>query len=177
MSNAEVKVEFNIKRPFRTLCGWPARLVGVLQRRSNPYVVAVWNPNFKSEELHVYPANGEHTAPRPEGDLHPLNLEETPDDDYWAWAAPDSKRDTVPLHAYVFKEPSWPAYQNVARLDHSSLITPLVNGWTALTYGTDREDEHRPLTKMKFYNHRTGDVFSLHFTPMDQRELENKNGN
>jgi hypothetical protein len=174
---AEAKVEFNIKRPFRTRCGWPARLVGVLQRRSNPYVVAVWNPNYNSEELHAYPQDGGFPSQVGIPDTHPLDLLEIPDDDYWAWRAPPKGQVESHVHAFVTKEPNWPANANVMRLDHWSMCTPLVRGWDILHEGYDNEKEPRPLTQMKFYNQRTGDVFVLHFTPMDQRELENQNGN
>lgn len=178
MMTAEAQVEFNITRPFRTRCGWPARLVGTLQRRSNPYVVAVWNPNYKSEELHVYPSNGEH-SPMVEGEDHPLDLVEIPDDDYWKWATGSTDEGRVPeppAHAFITKEPSWPVNANVCRLDSMSMVTRLVRGWDILHEGYDREDEPRPLTRFKLYNARTGDVFIVRFTPMDEREMENRNG-
>lgn len=176
-STAEAQVTFNIRRPFRTHCGWPARLVGVLQRRSNPYVVAVWNPNYKAEELHTYGADGKFKDDPDEGQVHHFDLVELTNDEYFAWSAPENGVADQPCHAFVVKEPSWPKDQNVARLDHFSLITPLVRGWDLLSEGYDNKEHQRPLTRMKFYNQRTGDVFVLHFTPMDQRELEAKNGN
>ena len=175
MITPDAQVSFNIMRPFRTRCGWPARLLGVLQRRANPYVVAVWNPNYRSEEMHVYPQSGEHSSDV-EGEAHPLDLVEIPDDEYWDWRAPPKGQVETPVHAFVTKEPSWPANANVMRLDSMSMCTPLIRGWDILHEGYDHRDEPRPLTQMKFYNQRTGDVFVLHFTPMDQRELEHRNG-
>jgi hypothetical protein len=166
-------VPFNIKRPFRTAVGWPARLVGVLQRKSNPYVVAVWNPEWKAEELHTYPASGKHSATI---EAHPLDLEEIPDAEYWQWAAPERGAPQLPVHAYVVKEESWPINANPMRLDHMNMGTDLVRGWFLLHEGYDNKEEPRPLTRFTMYNSRTGDRFTVHFTPMDQREMEAKRG-
>jgi hypothetical protein len=166
-------VAFNILRPFRTTVGWPARLVGVLQRRSNPYVVAVWNPEWKSEELHVYPASGKHSSTL---DPHPLDLVEIPDEEYWKWAAPAKGTPETPVHAFVTREQSVPPGTPVSALDFN-LITPLVRGWHATSEGYDNRDEPSPLRGgFKLYNERTGDVFRVRFTPMDQRELEARDG-
>lgn len=176
--NAEVKTEtpvvpFNILRPVRTAVGWPARLVGVLQRRSNPYVVAVWNPEWKSEELHTYPMTGKHTG---SNEAHPLDLEEIPDEEYWQWAAPAPGAPQIPVHAFIRKETSWPVNANPMRLDLMSMGTDLVRGWTLLHEGYDNKQEPRPLTRFTMYNDRTGDRFTVIFTPMDPRELEARDG-
>lgn len=175
-TKTEVKVQdqpaFNINRPIRTAVGWPARIVGVLQRRSNPYVVAVWNPEWKSEELHTYPASGKHQATI---DPHPLDLVEIPDDEYWDWAAAREGKQ-IPVHAFIVKEPSWPVNRNVLSLDPVLMATDLVRGWSFLHDGFDNKEEPRPLTRLTMYNDRTGDRFTVHFTPMDARELEVRNG-
>jgi hypothetical protein len=175
MSEASPKIEvaFNIRRPFRTAVGWPARLIGVLQRRSNPYVVAVWNPEWKSEELHVYPASGKHTATL---DAHPLDLEEIPDDEYWAWIGPEAGAPLKHTHAYIVKEENWPVNANPMRLDTMSMGTDLVRGWHLLHEGFDNKSEPRPLTRFTMYNDRTGDRFTVHFTPMDDREVGARDG-
>lgn len=49
---------FNPDLPFQTKCGWPARLVGKLQRRGFPLVVAIMNPAFDAEEMHCYALDG-----------------------------------------------------------------------------------------------------------------------
>jgi hypothetical protein len=172
-SVATVTVPFNILRPFRTSVGWPARLVGVLQRRSNPFVVAVWNPNWKSEELHVYPASGKHAATI---EPHPLDLVRISDEDYWRWVAPAKGMAPTPVHAFIVKVENWPVNANPMRLDTMSMCTDLVRGWSLLHEGFDHKEEPRPLRDLKLYNDRTGEVFVLHFTPMDQQELETKNG-
>lgn len=169
ITESKTEVAFNIQRPFRTAIGWPARLIGVLQRRANPYVVAVWNPNYKSEELHAYPLSGKHMGTI---EAHPLDLEEISDDEYYAWAAAHPDQPQVPTHAFIIKEPSWPVNANPMRLDTTSMGTELVRGWHLLHAGYDNKSEPRPLTSFKMYNDRTGDVFSVYFTPMDKQELE-----
>lgn len=160
---------FRFRLPFRTRCGWPARLVGVLQRRSNPYVVAVWNPNFKSEELHAYPEEGVFPTG---GANHPLDLVELNDDDYYAWASPESGKDEMPVHAHVVREPDWPRNCNPLRRDRFSMMTELVRGWYILHEGYDNRENQFPLREARFYNSRTGNMFALRFTPMDPREVE-----
>jgi hypothetical protein len=165
------EVPFNILRPFRTAVGWPARLVGVLQRRSNPYVVAVWNPEWKAEELHTYPMTGKHMATI---EPNPLDLVEIPDDEYWDWAARNPE--PRPVHAFIRKETSWPIGANPFHHDASSMGSELVRGWIAMHEGYDREESPRPLQRITLFNSRTGDRFTVIFTPMDKRELEPRNG-
>lgn len=169
MNSLAFEPSFNILMPIRTVVGWPARVIGILQRRSNPYVVALWNPTWKSEELHTYPASGKHQG---SVEANPLDLVNIPDAEYFAWAAPGEGKTETPVHAFVVKEPDWPRNQNVARLDSMSLITPMHRGWSMLSEGFDRATSPRPLPNMKFYNERTGNVFTLRFSPMDKQELE-----
>lgn len=173
VDNSPISEKLNIRLPFRTKCGWPARLVGVLQRTAFPYVVAVWNPAFNAEELHTYgedglqPVNGnyDHDKGVEGGMLSLVNI------GYDEWRR--ISRDTM-LHAYVVELPSYPPKCNPFLHDHFRMGTALVRGWMAMHDGFDSKDNPRPLKCIELVNTDTGQRFSVHFNPVDKIEVSHK---
>jgi hypothetical protein len=158
---------FRIDRPFKTKCGWPARLVGVLHRTAFQYVVAVWNPALNAEELHCYGANGQQPVdtiglcdPKPGVGMGALSLvnDEVLEDSL--------KQDSL-IHAHVAPMRSYPAGENVFRHDLYSMGTDLVRNWMVMHEGYSNDF---PLTRLYFHNKLTGQNIAVHFSPITDVE-------
>lgn len=171
--NKEVVVEqpFRFNLPFQTKCGWPARLVGVLQRTAFPYVVAVWNPVFGAEEMVCYAHDGEQPVkdgiePQHGALKGPLSLVNCSDDWYYR------TKQVTHLNAWVEKRTAWPPNCNAMQHDHWSMGTPLVRGWIALHEGFGRSDFPDPLRWVELVNEVSGERFRVHFTPVEEELLK-----
>jgi hypothetical protein len=164
VSNEAIPFRFNL--PFHTKCGWPARLLGVVQRAAFPYVVAVWNPTFGGEEIHSYGEDGNRHE-----NVDGLTLVNTSDEEYYG-----TTRDTR-VHAYVKEMPSWPPNCNAMRHDLWNMGTPLLRGWIALHEGYGRPDFPDPLRWVELVNEVSGQRFRVHFHPVHGAELRYKERN
>ena len=155
---------FTYNQPFRTTCGWPARLLGVLERTAFPYVVAVLNPQFDSEELHCYGPDGQDPSELREFSLankeskparSPLSLVNIADDEYFAVTQ------ETEVHACIMPMHNFPPNSNPFHHDHSNMGTALVGGWTVMHSG------YGPQPLRRFYlNHAvTGQNIKVVLTP------------
>lgn len=158
---------FRIDRPFKTKCGWPARLVGILHRTAFQYVVAVWNPVFNAEELHCYEADGQQPVDtigfydlKPGVEMGALSLVNDE-------ALEDSLKQDSIVHAHVAPLPSFPAGSNAFHHDIGSMGTPLVRNWMVMHEGYSNDF---PLTRLYFHNQLTGQNLGIHFSPMSDFE-------
>lgn len=157
-----------LNQPIQTKCGWPARVVGTLQRTSFPLVVAVMNPAFGAEELHCYNMDGstpiravyasgdavEGQEGAEHGALSLVNVDVFEQLDNW--------KPTDHTTPFVEHLSDWPLNTNPCRLDLSNMHTVLVKGWHLLHSGYDNEKEPHQLNMVHFYNARSGQRFTVH---------------
>lgn len=164
---------FRITIPFRTKCGWPARLLGVLKDGDYPYVVAVQNPGIGREEVVLYDKSGSLPV-KDAGGLDmgcvdgALSLVNISDDEYFAVAP------ATHVTAAVEELPSWPPNCNSMRHDHFSMGTPLVRGWIALHEGYGRPGDIDPLRNVTLVNEKSGQRFVVRFAPVATPKGETK---
>lgn len=163
--------KFDHRFPFTTKAGWPARLVGVLQRRAYPLVVAVSNPAFDmAEEVHCYDfdgrqpmrvvyATGEVTSPHEgavDGMMSLVNIEES---------GHLLIRKGTWVHTSVIPMEPIPAGSNPFHYDGFSMGTDLVRGWMVMHDGFTRKDTDWGLPGMYLVNVTTGQRITLKFSP------------
>jgi hypothetical protein len=162
--------DFKHTRAFQTQCGWPARLLGILEREAFPLVVAVMNPTFKAEEIHCYPLDGTYpsnqfkasavadevtNAGAERGPLSLVNL----DNNFWPhYKATDFVRvvqveDKTPMNLEQSANPF--------HYDGFSMGTTLVRGWIAMHDGYDHPENPMPMTRLDLVNTRSGQWISL----------------
>jgi hypothetical protein len=156
--------EFRFDFPFQCKNGWPARLVGKVNRTAFPFVVAVWNPGFAAEEVHTYNKDGMFEGAFPS---HPLALVNHMEHE--AYYAIEQK--TV-VHASVQELEKYPPNVNPFRFDSMSMGTPLVRGWIIMHEGFGQPDFPTPLRSMVLVNQVSGQRFRVSFQPVGELELK-----
>jgi hypothetical protein len=162
-------LEFSFNWPFRTKCGWPARLVGTLQRTAFPFVVAIMNPAFGAEEMHCYNKGGEqpvdvkgHDEVVTKGVVDgPLSLVNVSDDEFFA------VKDFTPVTASVMEMKSYPPNCNPFHHDMFHMGTNLVRGWMVMHEGFVPDGSQFPLRYVEMVNFITGQRFKVSFAPKE----------
>lgn len=165
---------FNPHAPMKTIGNWSARLLGIVEHKEFPLVVAVTNPFFDREEVYFYTLDGQSFTPREYADGTPdsVHTGHFALQNYGPWV--DTAADTLERvnKPTDFVHPSVELRQsmdmsvssNPFRYDHFSMGTSLVRDLVILHEGYDNKDRPLACTWFDVYNCRSGQVFRVHMT-------------
>lgn len=138
--------KFQYTQPFKTKCGLPARLLGVLNNNETPLMVAVTFPFGEMPFEYRLDGTTEH------GDITvDLSLINYTHEEWKVLKCTDF------VHAVVTAELApIPRGGNPFHYDDSSMGTDLVSGWIMMHAGLDSEKQPCPLHKVTLVNTRSG---------------------
>ena len=172
IKQGDTEDKFDHRYPFQTKCGWPARLLGVMNRSAFPLVVAVFNPAFGAEQLHTYNFDGMQPSTfisacvGPEqdelgvskGSLSLVNIPPFTNIEGDEPLIPYLKA-TDFVHAVAVEdlEPmDLERSANPFHYDYMSMGSDLVRGWVIMHEGFDSKEDPQPLHSVTLINGRSG---------------------